>query len=707
MTISNSRRRFLRAAAGAAAAAAFPPSIRRALAIPANRVTGTIADVEHVVILMQENRSFDHYLGTLPGVRGYGDRFTIPQPGGMPVWQQSDGQHTIAPYYLDRHQGNALLAGGAHTWADAHAAWDHGRMSHWAQYKGPVSMGYLQREDLPFHFALADAFTVCDGYYCSLHGGTNTNRMFLWTGSNGPGPAGVAVVDNDVWDYFGSSALGLNWTTYPERLQAAGVSWKVYQNLPDNYNDNPLAGFTPYRTLHEGWPDVFALPYTADMEQVSPLCKGVGNTMPDGGFLDALRADVAAGSVPQVSWIVAPRAYCEHPEVSTPGQGAWYIQQVLDALTADPEVWSKTVLIVNYDENDCFFDHMPPPGPPSRGANGEPSGKSTVELHAEYFDFPVPHGNKARISPDGLPFGPGPRVPLFVISPWSRGGWVNSQVFDHTSVLRFLERRFGVAETNISPWRRAVFGDLTSAFDFSEPNRMQVSALSAPSRADADALSAQQHAVEKIPVPVPPATASHVTQARRSRPSRALPYEIQVHAVAAQGGVALQMINSGEAGVVLHVYDRLHLERVPRRYTIEAGKQIEDAWDAHADGGRYDLWLLGPNGFHRAFAGQAGERAQGEIQASYDRASTTLSLQLQNGGEVPLDFTITAYGYVDGGPWPTTVAPHGNAQVHWSLTGSGGWYDFTVAGPGGFVRRLAGRLETGAHGISDPLLGTT
>jgi phospholipase C len=185
-----------------------------------------------------------------------------------------------------------------------------------------------------------------------------------------------------------------------------------------------------------------------------------------------------------------------------------------------------------------------------------------------------------------------------------------------------------------------------------------------------------------------------------------LPYEIQVHAVAAQGSVALQMINSGEAGVVLHVYDRLHLERVPRRYTIEAGKQLEDAWDAHADGGRYDLWLLGPNGFHRAFAGQADERVQGEIQASYDRASATLSLQLQNGGEVPLDFTITAYGYVDGGPWPTTVAPHGNAQVHWSLKGSGGWYDFTVAGPGGFLRRLAGRIETGAHGISDPLLGT-
>jgi len=732
MSISNSRRDFLRTAAGAAAVAAFPPSIRRALAIPANRATGTLADVEHVVILMQENRSFDHYFGTLPGVRGYADRFTIPQPGGAPVWQQSDGRRTIAPYYLDRRQGNALLAGGAHTWVDAHAAWDHGRITHWPQHKGAVSMGYLQREDLPFHFALAEAFTVCDGYYCSLHGGTNTNRMFLWTGSNGPGPAGVAVVDNDVWDYFASSSTALGWTTYPERLQSAGVSWKVYQNLPDNYNDNPLAGFEPYRTLHEGWPDVFTQPYTAEMEKVSPLSKGVGNTMPDGGFLASLRADVAGRSLPQVSWIISPRAYCEHPEVSTPGQGAWYIQQVLDALTSDPEVWSKTALIVNYDENDCFFDHMPPPGPPSRTADGGLAGKSTVDLRAEYFTDPLPPGSKSKLQPDNLPFGPGPRVPLFVISPWSRGGWVNSEVFDHTSVLRFLERRFGVAETNISPWRRAVFGDLTSAFDFAGAEHGTRVSLTAPSREDVDALSAQQHEVAKIPVPVPDAAATTVSQARLSRPSRALPYEIQVHAAVGSDGVALHMINSGSAGVVLHVYDKLQLDRMPRRYTIEAGKQLDDVWALDADAGHYDLWLLGPNGYHRAFSGNfhgnfngnfngnpgantstnpdgtlsSHVATQGEIRAAYERATTTLTLALHNTGAAPLEFTVTAQAYVEGGPWVIPVAPHSVAQAHWPLLASGGWYDFSVTGEGGFQRRLAGRIETGAHSISDPVLGT-
>jgi phospholipase C len=701
MRPSSSRRRFLRTAAGAAAASAFPASIRRALAIPAHSPTGTLADVEHVVILMQENRSFDHYFGTLPGVRGFGDRITIPQPGGATVWQQGSGERRIAPYYLDRHLGNALLAGGPHTWTDAHAAWDHGRLTHWPQAKGAVSMGYLERADLPFHFALAEAFTICDAYHCSLHGGTNSNRTFLWTGSNGAGPAGVALVNNDVWNHFGPVSQGLSWKTYPERLQAAGVSWKVYQNLPDNYGDNPLVAFEPYRQLHESQLDLIHAPYEAQMETVSPLLKAVGNTMPDGGFLGTLRDDIAAGRLPQVSWIVGPKAYCEHPEVSTPGQGAWYIQQVLDALTAQPEVWSKTVLIVNYDENDCFFDHMPPPGPPSRTADGGYAGKSTVDTRAEYFDVPMPPGSKEAIAPDGLPFGPGPRVPMFVVSPWSRGGWVNSQLFDHTSVLRLLERRFGVVESQISPWRRAVFGDLSSAFDFAEPER-NAPRIVAPSREEADALSAQQHAIEKTPVPVPADETPTATQARLSRPSRALPYEIQVHAATDASGIALQMVNSGSSAVVLHVYDKLHLERVPRRYTVEAGKSLQDVWNTTDDGGRYDLWLAGPNGFHRAFA---GKDAPAEVTAAYDRAGATLSLHLRNRGDTPLEFVAQAQAYVSGGPWRHSVAAQSTAVASWALGDSGGWYDFTVTRADGWTRRYAGRLETGKHSISDPAMG--
>jgi len=708
MKLSSRRRQLLLSAASGAALSVFPPSIQRALAIPANRATGTLNDVEHVVILMQENRSFDHYLGTLPGVRGYADRFTIPQSNGASIWQQSNAERVVAPYYLDYRHGNALLAGGPHTWPDAHAAWDHGRMSRWPAAKSLISMGHLSQADLPFHFALANAFTVCDAYYCSMQGGTTPNRMFLFTGSNGPTPAGVAVINNDDWDSFASSTTGLAWTTYPERLAQAGVSWKVYQNLPDNYTDNPLAGFKRYRVLHEMFPELAVQPYVPEMEGLSPLCKGVANTLPDGGFLGALRDDVKAGRLPQVSWIVAPKAYCEHPEVSTPGQGAWYIQQVIEALISDPAVWSKTVLIVNYDENDCFFDHMPPPVAPSRNPDSSLAGASTVDTAAEYFTHPTPPGNSGTELPDGLPYGPGPRVPMFVISPWSRGGWVNSQVFDHTSVLRFLEQRFGVVETNISPWRRAVFGDLTSAFDFSGHPQTQLPPLPKQEKRRADSLSAQQHKIERIPVPVPPHSDLLVSQARARRPSRALPYEIQVHASAAASTLSLSLVNSGSAAVVLHVYDRLHLERVPRRYTIEAGRQLTDSWETAAEGGAYDLWLLGPNGFHRAFQGRLGatvQAAQLEVHARYDKSQNILYLTLMNPSAASADFVVSAQAYFKDDVKHLTLDPQSNREIQRELAASGGWYDFLVSSSDGFARRFAGRLETGAHSISDPAMG--
>ncbi len=181
--------------------------------------------------------------------------------------------------------------------------------------------------------------------------------------------------------------------------------------------------------------------------------------MPDGGFLQSLRDDIAAGKLPQVSWIVAPATYSEHPGPSSPVQGAWYTQEVLNALTANPAVWSKTVLLINFDENDGFFDHVPPPCAPAFDGDTL-AGATTLDLEQVRPEYHV----------DKHPYGPGPRVPMYVVSPWSRGGWVNSQVSDHTSVLRFLEARFGVAETNISGFRRAVAGDLTSAFNFVSPN---------------------------------------------------------------------------------------------------------------------------------------------------------------------------------------------------------------------------------------------
>ncbi|MBY8605578.1 phospholipase C, phosphocholine-specific [Burkholderia arboris] len=706
------RRSFLRAAAAGTAFSMFPPAIRRALAIPANNQTGTINDVQHVVIFMQENRSFDHYFGTMPGVRGFGDRLTIPQPGGTPVWQQNDGKRPVLPFYLDSTKGNALLVGGAHSWTDSHSAWDNGRMTAWPASKGDASMGYLRQSDLPFHFALANAFTVCDAYHCSLHGGTNSNRIFLWTGTNGPTGSNTAVVNNDGWDGLGSSKTGLTWTTYPERLQASGVSWKVYQNMPDNYTDNPLAGFATFRKVNETVPGSPNAPYTPAMEALSPLYKGIGNTMPDGGFLQSLADDIAANRMPQVSWIVSPTAYCEHPGASTPGQGAYYLQRLLDTLTANPDVWSKTVLFVNYDENDGFFDHMPPPNPPSRNTDGTYAGKSTVTTQYEYFTLPNPPGDSSPLAPDGRPYGPGPRVPMFVVSPWSTGGWVNSEVFDHTSVLRFLEQRFGVQEPNISPWRRAVCGDMMSAFNFKNPNGNPTTSLPAPTKAAADAQHVQQALMGAVPVPSV-ASQQMPVQPQGTRPSRALPYELHTSASAdVSGGLLwLTFSNTGTAGAVFHVYDKLHLDRAPRRFTVEAGKQLSDAWRVVADdAGNYDLWVLGPNGFLREFQGNVAKAASGpvpEIRVCYDPANGAVYLTIMNVGNAASQVTVTSNAYRTDGPWSYAVPAGMQVEPYWTLAASSGWYDFTLAAENGLVRRFAGRVETGRDSISDPAMGVS
>ena len=183
------RRQFLRwslkASAATGALALVPPSIRRALAIPATVIAGSIEDVQHVVILMQENRSFDHYFGTLRGVRGFGDRHPIPLATGEPVWQQSDGKQVIPPYHLDTKKTSAWrIASTPHSFSDAQAAWNQGKFGFWPHFKTPQSMGHYRRADLPFQFALADAFTICDAYFCSVTTGTDPNRIFFWSGSN-------------------------------------------------------------------------------------------------------------------------------------------------------------------------------------------------------------------------------------------------------------------------------------------------------------------------------------------------------------------------------------------------------------------------------------------------------------------------------------------------------------------------------------------
>jgi phospholipase C len=421
------RRRLLGGAAASGAAALLPLCVLKALARPPNR-PGRLSDIKHVVLLMQENRSFDHYFGTLSGVAGFDDPDAITLDSGRSVFYQPDSANPddyLLPFRLDTHKTNAQqIPSTSHEWKVQHQAWNGGKMDNWLpahlaadQANGPYVMGYYTCEDIPFQHALADAFTICDQYHCSVLGPTWSNRLYWQTATIDPdGENGGPVTYNGH-----PNGQPYTWTTYAERLQAAGVSWKDY-----HYG----SGFVAHGLL----------PQFKNFQDVSPgdpLYERSIRLSPVGEFeYDALHDKLAT-----VSWLCPPNGASEHPaeQGASPAQGAEFLASTVAALAANPDVWAKTVLIISYDENDGLFDHVVPPTPPA-GAVGE------------YVD--------------GLPIGAGFRVPCIVVSPWSAGGYVCSEKFDHTSQLRFLERVTGVMEPHITDWRRSTFGDLTSTLRF-------------------------------------------------------------------------------------------------------------------------------------------------------------------------------------------------------------------------------------------------
>lgn len=457
------RRRFIGGSALAAAFAAMPANIQRALAEPV-----TPRPIEHVILLMQENRSFDHYFGTMAGVRGFGDPDAARLPGGASVFAQPDPVNPdgyTLPFHLDTSQASVQkIPSTSHAWSVQHSALAGGRMDNWLPAhraadgaNGPFVMGYYQREDIPFHFALADAFTVCDAYHCSVLGPTWPNRMMWMTGTIDPsGAKGGPLIKNVPGNY--------SWTTYPERLEAAGVSWKVYNEI-DDYQLNVLAQFRQYQQA----------PHDSALYR-----KGI-ELSPVGTFDD----DARAGRLPTVSWLMPSAATCEHPDYR-PADGAKFISDRINAVAANPDTWAKTVFIVNYDENDGLFDHVIPPLP----AAATPD---------EFVD--------------GLPIGGGYRVPCIIVSPWTIGGWVAGERFDHTSILRFLEWITGVREPNISAWRRKTFGDLRSALRLDQQPGRPVTFPGV----DQEVLRA--NATDLLPAPVvPPRPQSRPTQAPGTKP---------------------------------------------------------------------------------------------------------------------------------------------------------------------------------------------
>ncbi|MEU7168645.1 alkaline phosphatase family protein [Streptomyces morookaense] len=474
-----SRRRLLTGAAAAALGgttfSALPGSVQRAVAAGPAR-SGSLKEVRHVVLLMQENRSFDHYFGTLKGVRGFDDPHALRLSNGRNVFHQPDSAHPegyLLPFRLDTHKTSAQsIPSTSHAWDVQHEAWNGGRMDRWMPAHrhadgadAPYVMGYHTREDIPFQFALAEAFTVCDNYFCSVLGPTWPNRLHWMSGTIDPGGTrGGPVITNDYPPTF------YRWTTYAERLQDAGFSWQVYQGR-DNGSYNVLNGFKQFREARPG----------------DPLYERGMRRLPEDAFEDDVRND----RLPAVSWLIPSTAESEHPD-SLPAAGADYVARKLEAIAGNPDVWNKTVFILNYDENDGLFDHVPPP----------------VPLEGTKDEFV-----------SGRPIGGGFRVPCLIISPWTVGGWVAQEAFDHTSCLRFLESWTAahgreVREPNISAWRRRTFGDLTSAFGFAAPARK-------PPRLPADTreqLAEARQEVATLPKPAFPTTGQ--TPPRQERGSR-------------------------------------------------------------------------------------------------------------------------------------------------------------------------------------------
>ncbi|MET8627652.1 phosphocholine-specific phospholipase C [Kitasatospora sp. NPDC004669] len=668
-----SRRTFMSLSASAAASAVVVAATDASAQTPST--TGTIKDVRHVVILMQENRSFDHYFGTLKGVRGFDDRSAIIVNGGHSVFEQADGLFSRQwPWAFSGGSSEELAQCNgdlAHSWFDQHLAWNGGKMDNWVLAKlTNRTLGYLNRSDIPFHYALADNWTICDAYHCSVLSATGPNRTYHWSGMIDPnGTAGGPAND-------GGSESGLRWQTYAEALENAGVSWKVYQNANDNFGDNALAYFTQFAGAAPGTPL-----HDRGMASVPPV---TGRTPDD--IASAIKHDVLNGTLPQVSWIVADQQSSEHP-YATPEDGAHFVHMVMDALNADPNVFNSTVLLINYDENDGFFDHVPPPAAPS-GTPGEFCKGTNI----------------------GLGF----RVPLIAISPWSRGGWVNSQVFDHTSVLRFLEVWTAALDkpakcVNISDWRRKVCGDLTSVFDFAHP------VYGMPALPD----TSQTIGLTTCgPLPNPsPSTNSRPTQEPGTRPARALPYQpnanldrIEYDNVSTTK-VWLKMSNDGgRSAAHFAAYANAHRDGGPWQYTVDSGSPVSDFFNCgwFYGNGAYDLSVVGPNRFLRRFIGDT-TKAGGNVAvtASYAPAPDTGKLavwfEMVNHGGSAVTFTVTTNYYRHDGPWTYTVRP-GSSVRDWfnQVAYCNGWYDFaiTVDSDGGWSQRFSGHLETGGPSVS-------
>lgn len=690
------------------------------LTAPVHCAKGSLRDIEHVVILMQENRSFDHYFGTLRGVRGFGDPRPLKMRDGEPVWHQAQkdsAAQRIKPYRLPRGAmtddegaaGGVFLQDPSHDYADGLAAWNNGLMDKWIPNKDIVSMAHYVESDIPLYFKLAKAFTICDANFCSHNGATDTNRSYFWTGTSKGRSSN---------SFFSSRKGKPDWKTYPEQLEELGISWKFYQDgltwrsddpFAGNYGDNTLEYFTQYQ-------DKTTSIYKKN-QSVNSVLRTTANEP------SQLEKDIVSGELPAISWIVAPEAFSEHPKFP-PHFGEYYLLEILRALIANKEVWKKTALFITYDENGGFFDHVSPPVP--LGEATSPGIRITAPGNP-------PDINSENALGKTTPLGMGVRVPLLVISPWSAGGRVCSEVFDHTSFIKFLDtwletkgkKPRGAVFENVSAWRRAIAGDLTSVFDFNPQTPGEIETFvnkTEPVKifTSEEKQQAKKRAVFKpgiADVEADPDIKKPVALKQDRTQCNLLPiaYEFQILIDLADANtLRMTCLNTGKLGVAYTVYGYNGVEG-PWRYSVEGIKpgevpiRFSDNFALAGRNHKIQLVVHGPNGYLAEFCSNFKEPTEQLLPE-------ILSQKYVPDKYVPdgkVRFTFA---------WPKTangklkaVNAYTGEQAFVNVeTGSAdfnlkdGWYDVSfmdAVNNNSYLRRYAGHMENGKMSKTDPAIG--
>ncbi|WP_155643643.1 phosphocholine-specific phospholipase C [Burkholderia cepacia] len=744
------RREFLKilAAGAGAAMGGLPANIQAALKHSevggASQANG-IEDVKHIVILMQENRSFDHYFGTYKGVRGFGDPRALKG-----VWAQKDRSgKLIAPFPINNKNSGLFVNGLDHSREFQRNAWNLGRMDAFCSTQGSAAhaMGFFGRSDVPFYRKLADAFTICDAYHAAALANTHLNRAMFMSGRAselgknphkliefatggyaGPDPTCLSELEipGFLFNLANGKYAALKWETIAEKLSSKGVDWKVYQNGVNNpmaFKFSSVEDFRKIATttknvkvarkkisrlMAENSADPWALLTDEELASDNYNCNALtyfsgfsneklkfnsdlkerGATKRD---LKKFKEDVESGTLPAVSWIIPPFAFSEHPSAELgPPMGELYASTILTTLVSNPEIWKGTVFLITYDEGDGWFDHVPPPMPYDPSPKDRPKDA-------------IPLGELEEKT--GIPVGLGKRVPLIAVSPWSTGGWVSSEVFDHTSIVRFICKRHGISDDFVSEWRRSISGDLTSLFDF----KSQGDAKNYKSDSDSVAKNVE-NAYKYIPQgPTFPEPEFYEMMVRNQengmRNARAVPYSLSTEFYFNEDNPRLILSNAGALGAVFQIYVSHKGEDQILHRTVTKKSSTTVAFNLK---GKYNIKVYGPNGFYREYVGSASNKGSRSVKCGVRNDNLSIELVVEK-NQRPVVIPARVDTYKNGAYNLTVDKGLTKYEGILEVDATHRWYEFKISLNVNKIYEeyaiLAGHIENGSVSLSDPLLG--